>query len=231
MRIEIFGCLAIAVALAGSASAYDAQDPRNCTGVEWNDARPLAAFEVRGGPRVHFVKSPYDDDFKAATCPSHSDGCRKESFLVAGDLALAGKTSGDFTCVAYQSPLDARQTWTVGWLPSAALAPVAPAPAPSVADWTGDWRHPGGHVEIADRGGKLSVAGGMTLPTPAGDYQNGEFHARVAPGAALAFVDEGDYGDNCRVRMQRVGAWLMVEDNGGCGGAGVTFTGLYRRGP
>jgi hypothetical protein len=31
--------------------------------------------------------------------------------------------------------------------------------------------------------------------------------------------------------MQRIGAWLLVTDNGGCGGAGVTFTGLYRRKP
>jgi hypothetical protein len=29
--------------------------------------------------------------------------------------------------------------------------------------------------------------------------------------------------------MQRIGAWLAVGDNGGCGGAGVTFQGLYRR--
>ena len=33
----------------------------------------------------------------------------------------------------------------------------------------------------------------------------------------------------CRVRMQRFGALLMVKDNDGCGGAGVTFTGLYQR--
>jgi hypothetical protein len=29
--------------------------------------------------------------------------------------------------------------------------------------------------------------------------------------------------------MQRIGQWLLVEDNSGCGGATVTFTGLYRR--
>jgi hypothetical protein len=28
---------------------------------------------------------------------------------------------------------------------------------------------------------------------------------------------------------QRVGAWLLVEDNMQCGGSMVTFTGLYRR--
>jgi hypothetical protein len=38
-------------------------------------------------------------------------------------------------------------------------------------------------------------------------------------------ADEGE----CRVRMQRFDSWLMVEDNDGCGGAGVSFTGLYRR--
>jgi hypothetical protein len=29
--------------------------------------------------------------------------------------------------------------------------------------------------------------------------------------------------------MQRIGPWLVVEDNSGCGGVAVTFTGFYRR--
>jgi len=29
--------------------------------------------------------------------------------------------------------------------------------------------------------------------------------------------------------MQRVGPWPLVVDNTDCGGAGVTFTGLYHR--
>jgi hypothetical protein len=35
--------------------------------------------------------------------------------------------------------------------------------------------------------------------------------------------------DDCQVCMQRVDALLIVEDNGSCGGAAVTFTGFYRR--
>ena len=54
-------------------------------------------------PRVNFIKSPYDDDFKAESCPA-TDACRKKSYLVTGDLVLTGKTRGEFTCVAYQSP-------------------------------------------------------------------------------------------------------------------------------
>jgi hypothetical protein len=39
--------------------------------------------------------------------------------------------------------------------------------------------------------------------------------------------DEGN--GECRVRMQRIGVWLMVEDNVQCGDHGVTFTGFYHR--
>jgi hypothetical protein len=37
---------------------------------------------------------------------------------------------------------------------------------------------------------------------------------------SIAFLDDG-----LAARMQRVGPWRLVEDNGNCGGAGVTFTG------
>ena len=51
----------------------------------------------------------------------------------------------------------------------------------------------------------------------------------------IAFVDDGTppfekaEEGQCLVRLQRVGVWLLVEDNMQCGGSMVTFTGLYRR--
>jgi len=51
----------------------------------------------------------------------------------------------------------------------------------------------------------------------------------------IVFADDGstpfEKGEErqCLVRMQRVDAWLLVEDNMQCGGSMVTFTGLYRR--
>lgn len=108
------------------------------------------------------AKSPYDDDFKADACPAHTAACQKKSYLVAGDLVLLGKTQGDFTCVDYQSLLATKQVWTIGWLPSAALTPVAPMLAPKTSDWVGTWYHPGGSIEI--KSGKrdiLDVEGGM----------------------------------------------------------------------
>jgi hypothetical protein len=224
------------VLLAGATSAYDAEDPNNCNGVDWADKRALIVSKVTGGARVNFIKSPYDDDFTAASCPADTDLCRRKSYLVPGDLVLTGRTRGAFTCVIYQSPLAKKQVWARGWLPSSALTPVAPMPSPKTEDWIGTWYHPGGEINIA-RGdaGKLHVAGEMTVPT-ARDFHNGQFEAQVTPqNDTIAFVDDGSVPfdktdeDGCRVRMQRIGPWLMVEDNDSCGGAGVSFIGLYRR--
>jgi hypothetical protein len=236
MRGMTIGLALAAMLFATSASAYDAYDPANCNGVDWNDKQVLVVAQVTAAHRVNFIKSPYDDDFTAASCPAATDACRKTSYLVPKDLVMAGKTRGDFTCVAYQSPSGKKRNWTRGWLPSGALTPLTPMSSPQAADWIGSWQIPGGNIEIKrGDGGKLHVAGEMIVPG-AQDVHSGVIGAQVMPGKdTLAFVDDGDIPfeqqneGECRVRMQRIGALLMVEDNGGCGGVGVTFSGLYHR--
>ena len=228
MRAAIIG-LFLSAALAQRASAYDAYDPANCNGADWDGKGTMIVSKVTAKLRVNFIKSPYDDDFTAAACPAATAACQRKTYLVTDDLVLGGRTRGDFTCVSYQSPLAKKQIWANGWLPSAALTPVTPMPSPKTSDWIGTWYHPGGSIEIGTGdGGKLRVEGEMTLPT-ARDAHNGDIKAQVAPqGDTLAFADEG-YGEDCQVRMQRIGPWLMVVDNAGCGGAGVSFTGFYHR--
>jgi hypothetical protein len=41
-------------------------------GVDWDDKRALIVAKVTAQPRVNFIKSPYDDDFKAEGCPAAS---------------------------------------------------------------------------------------------------------------------------------------------------------------
>ena len=230
MRAAITGFL-LSVMLAPAAMAYDAYDPANCNGADWDDKLAVILSKVTAQPRVNFIKSPYDDDFKADTCPAATKACERKTYLVTGDLVLVGRTRGDFTCVSYQSPLAKKQTGTNGWLPSAALTPIAPMPSPAKSDWIGTWSHPGGSIGIKTcDGGKLRVEGGMTLKT-ARDFHNGEFKAEAAPqGNAITLADDGsNCGDGCKVRLQRIGPWLLAVDNAGCGGTGVSFTGLYRR--
>jgi hypothetical protein len=217
--------------------SWDRNDPRNCLGVEWDEKHALSVAKVTARERVNFVKSPFDDEFKATTCPAATDACRKKSYLVGGDLVLVGKTSGDFTCVAYQMPGARHHIFHEGWLPSAALTPVAPAESTATSDWIGAWKHPHGTIEIKGGGfgGRLQIEGFMLVPT-AHDFHNGSIAAQVKPGkASIAFMNDGwmpfefECEDACKVRMQRVGPYLLVEDNGGCGGSGVSFTGLYHR--
>lgn len=229
------GLLLGTVLISGSASAYDAYDPNNCNGIDWDDKRALVVQKVIAKPWANFIKNPYDDDFKASSCPAATETCRRKSYLVNGDLVLTGKTKGAFTCVSYQSPLAKKQIWAKGWLPTSALTTVAPMPNPKTSDWIGTWYHPGGSIEIKKvDGGKLRIEGEMTVPG-AQDVHNGQVEAQVTPEKdTIAFVDDASTpfeqeGGGCRVRMQRIGPWLLVEDNDGCGGAGVTFSGLYRR--
>ncbi|HET7886670.1 MAG TPA: hypothetical protein VFL62_10620 [Bradyrhizobium sp.] len=224
----LFLFLSLLTAPPLAVAAYDAEDPRNCNGVGWDDKSPWVIAKVTAKPRVNFVKSPYDDDFKAETCPASTDACRRNAYLVTDDLVFVGAVQGAFTCVNFQSPLAKKQVWATGWLPSAALTQVARMSPTRPEDWIGKWYHPGGPIEITPaKGGKLHVEGGITVPT-ARDFHNGDFAADVTAAAdMLDFVSAND--ESCHVQMQRIGPWLMVGDNGGCGGAGVTFQGLYRR--
>ncbi|WP_027552558.1 hypothetical protein [Bradyrhizobium sp. Cp5.3] len=258
MRAGIIGIMLSAMLAAGPAAAYDtydsrslfanpmfidhgtsdvAYDPRNCAGVDWDDEVVLA--RVTAGPRVNFIKSPDDETGKAPSCPAAGGACRKKSYLVPGDFVLAGRTRGDFTCISYRSPVRRIPAWRNGWLPRAALSPVAPMPAPQLSDWLGTWSLPNGSIAITDDGigGRLHIVGEMAVATMR-DVHTGTLDAQVKPGTDnIAFLEDGwlpfetNCDSGCRVRMRRVGPFLLVQDNGDCGGAGASFTGLYRRSP
>lgn len=242
MKAWVIGLFVIGLFLgvmmaATSASAYDAEDPANCNGAEQGEALTIQVSKVTAEPRINFVKSPYDDDFKAASCPATTDACRKASYLVTGDLVLVGKTRGAFTCVTYQSTSGRKPIFTSGWLPSAALTPVKPMALPRIADWIGNWdqHYAGIEIKRGGIGGRLQIDG-IAAFKGARDVHTGVLEAQVMPGQdSIAFLDDGwmpfetKCDSACRVRMQRIGPWLVVVDNGGCGGAGVTFEGFYHR--
>ncbi len=236
MAWKFIGLVLAALLSATGAQAYDAYDPANCNGADGNDDHALVLSKVTAVPRANFVKSPYDDDFTAANCPAATDACRKSTYLIAGDQVLTGRTRGEFTCVTYQSPTSKKHIWTSGWLPSNALTPVPPMRSPQSADWIGLWDQQQGSIEIKrGKGETLHISGEMAVKG-AQEVHTGVIEADVVPqGDTIAFVDDGTTPfekrneGGCWVRMQRVGALLKVEDNGGCGGAGVTFMGLFHR--
>ena len=227
MTVVIVG-LTVGIAVPARAES----DPRACNGIDFDVKSPLVASKVSARPHVNFIKGSDDD----AACPTNKEACRKKAYLVPRDVVLSGRAQGTFTCVAYQSFHTRKQNWTTGWLPTSSLTPFEPMPSPKAADWIGDWSHPGGTISIT-RGdaGKLSIEGEHTC-VAAQSVHSGVLSAAVVPlPGMIAFADDGSgpfekaEEGQCLFRMQRVGLWLLVEDNMQCGGSMVTFTGLYRR--
>jgi hypothetical protein len=233
--------VAVVFACAAMTSALADEGPGDCLGVDFDVAHPIAIAKISAEkPRTYFTKSAFDN----AACPADTDACRQKAYLVPGDLILLGKTFSDkssapYTCAVYERAESKNVRWSSGWLPSGSFTKVQPAASPSRADWLGHWTHAAGDIDIT--GGK---AGGVTIHGE-GFYQavqnvhTGVIDAVAKPeGGFLQFADDGSVpfdkakdSAECLVRMQRVGALLVVEDNNGCGGIMVTFTGFYRRKP
>ena len=211
-------------ALAAGSPARAESDAKDCGWPAYDAARPLSVAKVVGPARVHFIRSANAQ----AACPSPAAGCVEPSYLVPGDLVLAGRTEGSFVCVYYLAPKARAEDFTMDWIRGSSLSPIGPAPAERSSDWTGTWIHPGGQIDISSAGALLAIHGEQVYPAgPTGeDVRNGVIDAKVKPQSRIAFSDSDG---ECLVRMTRAGSWLAVEDNGACGGEGVTFLGLYRR--
>ena len=204
-----------------------------CRGTDFAVAGARGAT-VRGGtPRTDFLR----DGDEAAGCPGAAASCRSGAYVVAGDAVLLAPGEADgYVCAAFARA----GTETTGWLPAAAVVPDAAAPG----DWAGRWVAEESRIRITTAVGGLKVSGEATWGTGDPDrVRRGGVHIGEVEGTAmphdgvLAFTvgDDGtlpyEAGDetSCRIRMLRRGPYLVVHDNMGCGGANVSFTGLYRR--
>jgi hypothetical protein len=237
----IAGALLLACAAITSAMADEA--PGDCQGVDFDVAQPITIAKIIAAkPRTYFLKSTYDD----AACPADSDACRQKAYLIPGDLVLLGKTFSDktnasytasYTCAVYEKAESKKVRWSSGWLPTASFSRVQPAPAPSRADWLGHWTHAAGDIDITGGSDGAFTIHGEAFYQAKLNVHTGVIAAVAKPeNGLLQFADDGSMPfdkakDNaeCLVRMQRVGELLVVEDNNGCGGIMVTFTGFYRR--
>lgn len=152
----------------------------------------------------------------------------RKAYVMPGDVLVADGETGGFTAVTFVSPTGKASS---GFLWSARLRAL-PSPAPN---WAGTWRF--GDATIVIRPGKargmLQVRGETTWGghdperVRNGGVHLGDFLGEVRPRRdRLAYADARA---GCRVRMRLLGPYLLVGDNGGCGGANVTFSGTYRR--
>ncbi|KAF0231078.1 MAG: hypothetical protein FD175_947 [Beijerinckiaceae bacterium] len=196
--------------------------------------------------RVHFYESRSDTK---KICPTEADACKRKGFLVSGDDILIGPAFGRFFCVGYIAPsarkVKGKFPETTGFVLAKDVERLPPLES-KAADWLGTWsRAAEAEITITQvAGGKLRFKGEASLGAldeeraKRGAVRTGEFEGEAAPkwGAVgigpKGFSAEKPFGkeqDECKVKLRQLGRYLAVEDNGACGGMGVTFSGIYVR--
>ncbi len=186
---------------------------------------------------------------KTPHCPAEVDHCQLKSFVVPGDLVLTGPPMDGFVCAHFIAPnvrsVKGQFRETIGFVPLSELKEIRRSTV-SAADWQGTWsRSAEAEIRIEpDVGGKLKVQGSATYgaldPERArrGAVNIGELEGTVgAPRTTMIAIGEGwdgstplgDDRSECRARLRLFAPYLVVEDNGGCGGNNVSFTGVYIR--
>jgi hypothetical protein len=239
MTVDVIrGFTAAIMIIAACAARADDTPCRDIPELSSNPSMTLGHI-ASGAARVHFVK----DALAQAGCPNQSPACTERAYLVPGDRVMVTATHEAFACATYVNASGADRS---GWLPADAVVPDKPEPV-APADWLGKWSRIEADIRVkAEKAGALRIEGDATYGAldpgrvKRGAVNAGSIEGEVTPaGDRLNFaMGDGvtlpaDKGDpiSCKVWMQRVGPWLVVNDNNNCGGFNVTFRGIYTRKP
>lgn len=163
-----------------------------------------------------------------ADCPQNKN-CRLKSYVVPNDEVIVSRELGYFACVWFQ-PKNGYET--VGWLPTGKLNYLPETKNLKFNDWIGHWRFYDNTIEIVigKKRGLLGVSGNAVWKGLGDNVHVGEIiEEGIAPQGNFLRIGENETDDfACKVTMQHLGKYLIVSDNLNCGGANVTFSGVYR---
>ena len=209
---------------AAHALAQGEGNPSNwCrNGMFASDAAGFGLARVLGGrgERAYF----YGDD---EGCPGPAAKCRQRAYVLPGDELIVSRRFGEWVCAWYQP---ARGSETVGWLPARRLELKKAEAYTPLASWLGSWEFYDSELRITRgrKAGALGVEGdAMWRGVHPGSVHVGEVSGEAAPAGNVLSL--GEDPDDCRVTLRLVGPYLLAADNKRCGGANVTFDGVYRR--
>ena len=220
--------IAAIVLLAASGAG---SETLNCNHIASDD--DLSEFFCRPGrrrrPRVFRAQRS-----RSQRLPIGRAGMSKRRLFCSPEIRLFSTAASRTAALSASPPLIDGARETNGWLPAARVPPAASAP-----NWIGRWRrNTSAEIDITPKsGGKAEVSGSATWGSGAATHDGGisalidtapetQAFALDADGQIL-FEKAGTY--DCAVRLKQLGPYLFARDNQSCGGANVSFTGLYRR--
>jgi hypothetical protein len=184
-------------------------------------------------PRNYF----FSGTDKRDDCPGAGQVCRSKAYVVPGDKVIVAEDKAPgLVCAAF---VNRKGTVTAGWLSEKAVD-IRPIAQPPITAWLGQWKYLNSNITIK-RGkatGSLDLEGDSWVKR----YQSaneGAFSGEgvIPRGNTLAFADDAgktvpiEKADkiSCALTFALIHDVMIVYDNGNCGGAGVYFTGFYRR--
>jgi hypothetical protein len=218
MNFSFVKALTLLLLIPFVAAAQDGNPENWCRNGFFANSEEFRLAKVVGakGARVYFYSD--DDD-----CPNASLAkCKKKSYLVTGDKLIVSKTYNNFACGWFQ-PMKGSET--VAWLPIENLEITKPDFNPAPTKWLGTWRFYDNSITIKSGGaGNLKISGEAFWKGLGDNIHTGEIGGSKKPkGNQITLEDE-----ICKVTLTLIGDYLIANDNSECGGANVTFDGVYR---
>jgi hypothetical protein len=221
-------CLAALLWPAFLAGAAGAAGKRDCSSVAYDDDLSNLSLGVVIGSKVNFVASESDK----AGCPSASAACKSRAFVVEKDVVvLDGRQEGGYLCAGF---VNAKGEETDGWLTTGSVKPASVPPS-----WIGVWkRDTSSKIDITRKSDDAAEVSGYATHGVGAATHEGDIDGTIDPRQPLqsfaldgdkqvAYDKAGQY--DCAVKLRQLGAFLFVSDNNNCGGANVSFSGLYKR--
>jgi hypothetical protein len=157
-------------------------------------------------------------------CPGK--GCELKSYVVSEDEVIISRTLNDYACAWYPAKKGAG---TVGWLPIKRLDLIPGVLDPAQSVWLGNWKYAGNSIAITkNTGTALTVKGNAFWQGLGDNIHIGELDHKATPSGNILKLGDGDAGEyDCKVTLRLLGKYMVVADNLNCGGANVTFSGVY----
>lgn len=161
--------------------------------------------------------------------PGSKLACRKKAYVLPKDKIVIFFSAEAFACVGFGNS----SSTSIGLLPLNAVQ-ATKLSAPTGSDWQGAWSNDDGEIKIENAKDQqlLHVSGVTALELgsekdPPLNVHTGELDYDIprTPGSSELNIRDS----SCEARLVYLADYLFVKDNFKCGGAEVSFNGLYRR--
>lgn len=219
--LALAGHMRVALALEGYPEAWCREGMFGGPHTREPDLRP---GRIVGKGRAYLLS----DDDGCPLHPSRGQNCRQKYSISSGSpVAVLPSAMPSLACVLnLGSPGQ-----SAGWLPQARVQVSSLDRTPPLASWRGRWRKFDDMIVLTPgRDGRLSAHGWAYWP----GHGILPGHTGALSGTARPEGNRVTFSDKnptlCVAKLELLGPDLLVaNDNGRCGGANVSFGGVYKR--